>query len=119
MMPRVLIVDDDARVRETLQDIIEDRGYTVACASDGRAALEMLQASSTSPCVIVLDLVMPVMTGGELLTIMRSDERLGQIPVVTVSALTDPGEHAGHVRHLKKPVHPRILLSTVSELCPC
>lgn len=119
MMADVLIVDDDARVRETLSDIIEDRGYTVACAGDGQAALDLLRREPNDPCVIVLDLVMPVMSGTELLSIMRADTRLGQIPVVTVSALSDPGIHADHVRHLKKPVHPRVLLSAVSDLCTC
>jgi CheY-like chemotaxis protein len=81
----VLVVDDDLSTRECLKLALEGRGHNVACAANGREALEQLR-SSPLPGLIVLDLVMPVMDGAQFLREQRKDPRLAHIPVVVISA---------------------------------
>ena len=61
----ILVVDDDEDIRELLKDALEDKGYVVRVAENGRVGLESLQQLD-HPCMVLLDLLMPVMTGNEL-----------------------------------------------------
>ena len=81
---RILAVDDDADFREGLTDVLDEFGYRVRTASNGREALEALRREPP-PDVILLDLRMPVMDGREFRREIASDERLSQIPLVVVS----------------------------------
>jgi PAS domain S-box-containing protein len=81
----VLVVDDDADLRCALRNALEPEGYHVALAANGREAWERLQ-SEPLPALILLDLMMPVMNGAELLGLVRTDTRLRSVPVVLVSA---------------------------------
>ena len=80
----VLVVDDDATLRELLRRILEGAGYTVVEAENGRVALERLRA--TSPGVILLDLMMPEMDGFEVVTELRRHAAWRAIPIVVVTA---------------------------------
>jgi CheY-like chemotaxis protein len=82
---RVLIVEDDAEIRETLSQVLEIEGYAVAAASDGRRALAT--ARQVHPDVILLDLMMPVMDGWQFRAAQKLDPSISDIPVVVVSAL--------------------------------
>lgn len=82
----LLIVDDDPAIRETLADLLHDEGYVVMTAVNGKDALTRLRASDSRPCVILLDLMMPVMSGTEFYDEMRNDPALADIPVVVISA---------------------------------
>ncbi|HVY49244.1 MAG TPA: response regulator [Minicystis sp.] len=84
----VLIVDDEADIRETLRAILEDEGYRVATAENGKVALEALLRGAR-PKLILLDLTMPVMNGWETLERLRRDHDLATIPVAVVSAVCD------------------------------
>src|SRR5688572_15412008 len=82
----VLVVDDEDEGRELLRDALEDAGYVVVEASNGKEALTLLTtAGSPEPCLIVLDLNMPVMTGWELLAIVKGYYRLSRIPILVIS----------------------------------
>lgn len=81
----ILIVEDDIDTRETLRFLLESEGFTVIEAGHGRAALECL-ASGPRPCLILLDLMMPVMSGFEFLREFRSDPAHDVTPVVVASA---------------------------------
>lgn len=114
----ILIVEDDPDIRDALRDVLELDGYEVVEASNGKEGLERL-GSIVRPCVILLDLMMPVMSGGEFLAVLRDTDVLATIPVVVVSAW--PVE-AGHVREhmqgfVKKPVSLDALLSLVERFC--
>src|SRR3954468_20494850 len=76
----VLVVDDEADIRETLREAVEMMGCTAVLAANGAYALELLRASK--PCLMVIDMIMPVMTGEELLEIMRQQPALAQLPVL-------------------------------------
>ena len=80
----VLVVDDDAAIRAMLIEILETETCTVAGAVDGMDGLA--QARSRRPDCILLDLMMPVMSGHEFLAALRSDPSLAAIPVVVMSA---------------------------------
>lgn len=70
---RVLVVDDEAEIRAALRMVLEDAGYAVDEASNGREALATLR-ESLDPLVVLLDYMMPVMDGGELLRAVRADD---------------------------------------------
>ena len=81
----LLLVDDDADIRESLQLVLEDLGYRVRIAVNGKDALDNLHGGP-KPDVIVTDLMMPVMNGFELLQVLRNDPAFGGIPIVVMSA---------------------------------
>lgn len=81
----ILIVDDDdAESREVLSELLTKEGYTVVCAENGRDALDYL--SRSIPSLIILDLMMPIMSGWEFRERQRADPRLNSLPVVVTSA---------------------------------
>jgi CheY-like chemotaxis protein len=116
----VLIVEDDSDVRESVRTVVEEEGYGVVEAADGQQALEYLRAHER-PCVVLLDLMMPVMDGWQVLAAMRRDAALGEIPVVVVSAVPQSKlgdlEKLGATALLRKPVHLTALLQTVERFC--
>lgn len=73
--PRLLVVDDDTAIRETLRALLEEEGYTVAEAADGHAALRRLRATR-SPCVVLLDMMMPQLDGAGVLREVALDPHL-------------------------------------------
>jgi CheY-like chemotaxis protein len=76
-MTRVLLVDDDRSIRETVRLVLEDAGYQVLEAADGLAALEMLR-NAPSGLVVLLDLMMPKLDGAGVLGVVAGDRRLAQ-----------------------------------------
>ncbi len=111
--PSVLVVEDDRDIRDCIADALDMEGYTVAVCPHGRDALEKLRGGFL-PDVILLDLLMPVMSGWEFRQEQLADPLLSRIPVVVVSAST-PGT-ARPDRHLPKPFGIEELLAIVSEL---
>ncbi len=86
---RILLVEDDHALRDTLADVLADEGFEVACASNGREALEKL-GRGLQPDLIVLDLVMPVMDGWAFREAQRQRPELARIPMVVLSASFPP-----------------------------
>jgi CheY-like chemotaxis protein len=87
----VLVVDDDADIREATQMVLENTGHRVITAADGQEALEMLRGGQSRPCLILLDLMMPVMDGFEFLEKVKEISTLQRVPIVVLTAkdLTD------------------------------
>ncbi len=84
MAGSVLIVEDDHDIRECISELLATQGFQVHQASDGREGLELLE--STRPGVVVLDLMMPVMTGWEFLEEQKRRPTVARVPVVVVTA---------------------------------
>ncbi len=82
---RILLVEDDSALRDTLADVLSDEGYEVACAANGRDALDRL-GEGQLPDLIVLDLVMPVMDGWAFREAQQQRPELARIPMVVLSA---------------------------------
>jgi CheY-like chemotaxis protein len=85
---RILLVDDDADLRESLAEALEEAGYTVDRAGNGQEALQVLRAreGSEQPSVILLDLLMPVMNGWQFCQLKSRDQAVAGIPVIAMSA---------------------------------
>ena len=79
----ILLVDDDADCREMLADLLSNEGYMVVSAANGRQALDYLSGSTAA--LIILDLMMPVMSGWEFLAQQKRDDRVRSVPVVVVT----------------------------------
>ena len=111
----ILVIEDDADVRAGLADALRAAGLRVELAVDGLDGLERLR-SGECPSVIVLDLRMPRLGGVEFLREMRSDPRFEHIPVITMTAGADQGEHHDVLAHLCKPFDVEDLLGIVLSL---
>jgi CheY-like chemotaxis protein len=114
----VLIVDDDGAIRETVQEILQDEGYTVAIAANGADGLRVLEA--VRPKLIVLDLNMPVLSGGEFRRVQRLDPSLRGIPTVVFTAAGRARESAVDLEadgYLAKPITLADLLAVVQRFC--
>lgn len=115
----VLIVEDQPDLRETLASLLEDLGYLVAVAANGRDALAHLQ-SAPPPALILLDLIMPVMNGWVFRAEQQRDPKLADIPVVVVSGAANLPHHSAAlnaVAYLTKPVDLNMLLALVDQYC--
>jgi CheY-like chemotaxis protein len=86
---RILLVEDDHALRETLSDVLSDQGYDVACACNGQEALDRL-GQELPPDLILLDLIMPVMDGWAFRDAQRRSPALAGIPMVVLSASFQP-----------------------------
>jgi CheY-like chemotaxis protein len=87
-MTTVLVVDDEALIAMALEAALEDAGFRVATAANGRQGLERL-AEAPRPEIVLLDMMMPVMNGPAMLAAMAADPDLAGIPVVVLSSLPE------------------------------
>lgn len=110
----ILIVDDEADIRESLQEFFEDEGFPVATAANGEEGLARLRGGPL-PCVIILDLLMPVLDGNEMYEQMQADPALASVPVII--STSDPRRAPSGVPTMKKPVSLMRLLGSVSQHC--
>ena len=109
----VLIVEDEPESRDTLRELLELEGYQVETASNGKAALEVLE--TIEPCVVLLDLFMPVMDGWQVINRLRTDGRLGKMNVLVI---TSAGHRApSDLPVLQKPINIDRLISTLETVC--
>jgi|SRR5580704_1056246 CheY-like chemotaxis protein len=114
---RVLVIDDDDDICDTLRELLEEHGHAVLCASNGHEALDVLHAASPLPDVILLDLMMPVMNGWEFRGCQKKDPALATIPVVVITATGSARERAGLMgvdEILLKPIHLDQLLAVIA-----
>jgi CheY-like chemotaxis protein len=98
---RVLLVEDDVDTREFVAEALRDSGHDVEEATDGREALAAILRES--PRLLITDCNMPRMSGNELVEILARDERLCSIPVIVVSARSQPPLPANVLAFLHKP----------------
>jgi CheY-like chemotaxis protein len=114
-----MIVEDEFLIREALTEFLEEEGYTVTGSANGQEALSYLR-TSTLPELILLDLMMPVMSGPQFLAELHADPALDSIPVVLLSADRNSQEKFSSnapVEYLEKPVRLVDLLDTVERYC--
>lgn len=119
----LLIVEDDPDIREALQGYLELQGFAVRAASNGKEALEHLDAPPR-PSLILLDMALPVMDGHRVLTTRKASEALAEVPVIILSAgmaAMNPRDRAVYAANydvaafLKKPVEPRQLVELIER----
>ena len=116
-MKTVLLVEDNLDVRELVAFVLRDGGYDVHEAENGQEALHQLETMRPPPCMLLLDLMMPVMTGPELLDVLRARNRLRALPVVVFSAGGEAAQVPGVQGFIRKPADPTVILNVVREVC--
>lgn len=120
MRNTILIVEDDIDIATSLGELFSEEGYTVKFAANGRIALDYLTGAESLPCLILLDLMMPVMDGVEFAAELQKIPRLRDIRVVVMSADTRLDARREHIRaevFIKKPLNIITMLDTVDRLC--
>jgi CheY-like chemotaxis protein len=120
MMTLLLVVEDDAIIRMRLKILLEMEGYRVREASNGRDALDFLRQSRDFPCLVVLDLMMPVMDGIEFRRTQLQDPDLAHVPVVIVTGKNDLKEvdDLQPLHIVRKPFQADVLLELIETHCP-
>jgi CheY-like chemotaxis protein len=116
----ILVVDDDPDLRESLVELLDVEGYKAEVAANGAEALDFLHAKG-KPCIILLDLMMPVMSGVEFRRKQLEDPALKGIPVVLLTAAHDGQEKAmelGAISYIPKPLELDPLFEAVGRVCP-
>lgn len=118
MKNRVMIIDDDREIHLLMSKQLEAL-YDVVCAASGKEALDVLK-TGPMPQLILLDIAMPEMDGYEVLSRIKSDSRLKDVPVVFLTGMTDEGAelkglNSDVVDYLKKPIAGKVLLARVQH----
>ena len=113
--PRLLLVDDEPANLQVLRQVLQD-DYRLLFARDGHKALEL--ARSESPALILLDVMMPELSGLDVCRTLKSQDATSGIPVIFVTALSDvqnetQGFEAGAVDYISKPISPAIVRARV------
>lgn len=118
-MHTILVVEDDDDLRESLTELLEARGFPVVAVQNGKDALERL-AGGLSPCLIVLDLMLPVVSGWEFRNHQLADTRLAKIPTIIMSGaynLESETQRLQAIAFVPKPINIDLLFKTVEQYC--
>ena len=120
----VLIVEDDPETREMLASLLATQGFHAVAAEDGLEALHLLRTvrrrAPDVPCLVLLDLRMPRLSGGEFRRAQLGDPTVASVPVAVMSGATDAEQRAqalGAVATVTKPINVDILLDIVRRYC--
>jgi len=116
---KVLIADDELRLRKVVSLHLKKSGFEVFEAGNGRIALDL--AKEHKPDVIVLDIMMPELDGLEACRIIKDDDELKSIPIILLTARAesddiDKGREAGAEKYMTKPFSPKQLIDTINEI---
>jgi DNA-binding response OmpR family regulator len=115
----VLVVEDDKSLNKLICRCVDLAGYTSRAALDGTSALREIE--SRLPSLILLDLMLPDITGFDICRQVKTDTRTSHIPVIMLTALDDAanreqGLHLGATEYLTKPFKPNVLIETIQHL---
>ncbi|WP_434345619.1 response regulator [Myxococcus virescens] len=113
----MLIVEDYPDLRELMAEVLRMEGYEVFTAADGREGLEQL-SKIRRPCLVILDLLMPVMDGFEFLARLRQDSETASLPVFVVTANSGVDMPPSVAAFLRKPMDFGELVALVAQHCP-
>jgi two-component system alkaline phosphatase synthesis response regulator PhoP len=116
---KILVVDDDVTSLDIVDLVLEGAGYDVVRATNGQSAVAVAGVQEANPDLIIIDLMMPHMSGQEAVRQIRS--KGVQVPIVAFTALDDPSVHqeareAGCDRVVTKPCKPRDLVKGIKDL---
>jgi len=118
-VPYVLIADDDELLCELLRFKLEAAGFRLTIVSDGAAALE--SATATVPDMVILDSMMPIVTGPEVLRALKASDRTAAVPVIMLTARKGEADivealRGGAVDYLTKPFLPEELVARIAAV---
>jgi CheY-like chemotaxis protein len=116
--PTLVVVDDDDDIREALSTLLQVEGHTVRGAADGVEGLCVISELEQTPCIVLLDMMMPEMSGAEVMLVLREANKLPELPVVVISATTPTASDVAGARLcLHKPLDVETTLTVVRRLC--
>jgi CheY-like chemotaxis protein len=118
---KILVVDDDKLIRDSLVELLEDNGCSAVGASNGQQAMDVLLAGNET-CLILLDLMMPIMDGRTFREEQVKREEIADIPVVLISAFGNLRQNAQTMKvdgYLQKPLNVADILELVKKYCAC
>lgn len=116
-MTTILVVDDEPLIAMALEAALEDAGYQVMTAANGRHGLDRL--AETPADIVLLDMMMPVMSGPAMLKAMAANPKLQDIPVIVLSSLPEPSirvQAAGAAEILRKPYTADDVLDAITRV---
>ena len=121
MSKKVLIVDDEEDIVETIKFVLEAQGYDCLCAYDGEAGLK--KAKEKNPDLMVLDVMMPNINGFKISRLLEFDAKYKNIPIIMLTARSQKedkmiGEETGADLYMTKPFDIEELVNNVKKLCP-
>jgi CheY-like chemotaxis protein len=119
MTKRILIIDDEEDIVNLVRMILEDAGYSVASVTDGRDAIKTLATNQFD--LILLDIMMPFMSGWEVLETLRSQDSTRDIPVALLTARASPRENnqphpTDYCEYITKPFEPDDFLRRINKI---
>ena len=113
----ILVVAGDQDTRDALREVLEDEGFSVLLAQDGREALQLLEVQPR-PCVIVLDVMIPQLNADAFLSLARRKLSMEEVPVIVVTAGTGPiAGKTTTFRTVRKPLRIAELLTAIHAVC--
>lgn len=112
----ILVVEDDVAIQKSLRFAMESEGYKVFTASNGKEGLETF-GTMPKPCMILLDLMMPIMDGFEFLAERNKNPPLAEIPVIIVSAFPEKMKAVPADGYINKPVKLDALFELIKKYC--
>lgn len=113
-MSRVLVVDDEFDIAEVVRLVLEERGFEVLTASDGDEAKTIL--AGETPVLIITDVMMPHVSGFELVAWARAQARLHDVPIIVMSAVRPASTKGDYQAFLQKPFTLRRLIASLDEV---
>ena len=118
--PNIVVIEDDTDLRETMKELLEMEGFSVLAAENGREGMKLIERNGT-PCLILLDLMMPVMNGWEFLEAMQRDQQTlltqTRVAVVTAAAEMTKLQQKYGCSLLRKPVNVASLFALAHAAC--
>jgi len=118
--PFVLLVDDESDLRESIAELLQFEGYQVAEVSNGQEALDFLRKFAPPPCLVLLDMMMPVMGGKEFRRAQLSDPKIAKIPIAVMTAgrlTSEVIQELAPQELIKKPINLEAFLETIQRYC--
>jgi CheY-like chemotaxis protein len=112
--PKILVVEDDDDIRDSLKELLEEEGYQVDTAPNGEQALAKLQDQEL-PQLILLDLMMPVMDGWQFQKELRRIPSYAAVPIIVISASKFSREPLNAAAFIPKPLDAGVLLETIES----
>ncbi len=117
---KILLVEDDQDIRETLVELLQDEGYDVLFAENGQMGLEKLASVNELPNLILLDLMMPIKDGFQFCLEKEANSKISHIPVVVMSAdghIRENQQRVNASAYLKKPLDIYQVIDVVQRFC--
>ena len=111
----ILIVEDEPSIRENIKTLLELEGYPVYTANDGEEGLRILR-QMPRPCLVLLDLLMPIMNGMEFMEAKSQEDAIAAIPVCIVSGVDEKPNPSHESAFIKKPITSEAMQAVLHEI---